>query len=94
MPSFVIRGNASEILALAGDTETTKGVDSTASSTGAVQAAWKLAHEADCIVSLSGETDYITDGKSIMLLKTDLRLCLRSPVWDVLHPPSQGHSWP
>jgi len=65
----IIRGNASEILALAGHTETTKGVDSTASSTGAVQAAWKLAHEADCIVSLSGETDYITDGKSIIAIK-------------------------
>lgn len=65
----VIRGNASEILALAGDTITTKGVDSTTSSTGAVQAAIELARESNCIVSLSGETDYITDGTSIIAIK-------------------------
>lgn len=58
----IIRGNASEIMVLADLSETTKGVDSTHSSDASVGAAIKLANDLKCVVSVSGETDYITDG--------------------------------
>lgn len=64
----IIRGNASEILALAGEAVTTKGVDSLAASSVAVDAAFRLAKKAGCIVSISGETDYITDGISTITI--------------------------
>ncbi len=58
----IIRGNASEIMALANDNVKTKGVDSTASSNIAVDAAKQLAGETGAVVVISGEEDYITDG--------------------------------
>ena len=65
----VIRGNASEIMALAGEAIKTKGVDNTASSSGAFGAALELARKAGCIVSMSGETDYITDGDLLIEIR-------------------------
>ncbi|MCF8383523.1 MAG: hydroxyethylthiazole kinase [Chlorobium sp.] len=62
----VIRGNASEILALGGETGGAKGVDATVSSTEAVQAAVALAAGSGAVVALSGEIDYITDGSSVI----------------------------
>jgi len=61
----VIRGNASEILAIARAGFTTKGVDSTASAESALEAAKDLAQSAGAVVSISGQTDYITDGKQV-----------------------------
>ncbi len=59
----VIRGNASEIMALArANTTTTKGVDSTAASTEAIDAARSLSHEFGSVVCVSGETDIIVAG--------------------------------
>lgn len=57
-----IRGNASEILALAGFAGGGRGVDSTAGSDAAVDAAGLLARETGAIVAVTGETDFITDG--------------------------------
>lgn len=60
----VIRGNASEILALSkSSSATTKGVDSTASSDDSVQAARALVDEYGAVVCISGETDIIVDNK-------------------------------
>ncbi|WP_028376268.1 hydroxyethylthiazole kinase [Leeuwenhoekiella sp. MAR_2009_132] len=57
-----IRGNASEILALAKHNKTqTKGVDSTASSLEAIDAARYLTKEFGCLVVISGETDVIVN---------------------------------
>jgi hydroxyethylthiazole kinase len=42
-----------------------KGVDSSASSTDAVEAAKRLARESGAVVVISGETDYITDGSVV-----------------------------
>jgi len=61
--SALLRGNASEILALAGHSGKTRGVDSTASSEAAEEAAALLARTYGCSVSVSGETDLITDGR-------------------------------
>lgn len=68
-PTF-IRGNASEIMALVDTRTKTKGVDSSASSQSAIEAAKQLAIECPTVVIVSGQTDYITDGKE--LLEVDL----------------------
>jgi len=60
----VIRGNASEILALAKhNLSRTKGVDSTASSNEAVEAGRYLNESVGAIVCISGATDIVIDGK-------------------------------
>ena len=55
-----MRGNASEITALANGSENTGGVDSTIGSDSAVEAAKQLASAYDTIVAVSGETDYVS----------------------------------
>lgn len=62
----VIRGNASEILALAGMEGGGKGVDSTAASSAAVDAALALAGRTGAVVAVSGATDYVTDGAALI----------------------------
>jgi hydroxyethylthiazole kinase len=59
----IIRGNASEIMSLAGATaEGPKGVDSTARSDQALEAARDLARRAGSVVAVTGVIDYATDG--------------------------------
>ncbi len=66
----VLRGNASEVLALAGAAlKPTKGVDSVHGSDQAVDAARKLAKETGVIVAVTGVVDYITDGERVLLVK-------------------------
>ncbi len=60
----IIRGNASEIMSLANENTKTKGVDSTASSNMALQAAQRLARETGAVIIISGAEDFITDGKT------------------------------
>ncbi|WP_342220738.1 hydroxyethylthiazole kinase [Rickettsiella endosymbiont of Miltochrista miniata] len=55
----VIRGNASEIMALLDTSITTKGVDSTQASHNAVTSAQTLAQQYQCIVVVSGKIDFI-----------------------------------
>jgi hydroxyethylthiazole kinase len=60
----VIRGNASEILALAGAAAgPTKGVDSTHGADEAVHAAQQLAQASGAVVAVTGAIDRITDGQ-------------------------------
>ena len=60
----VIRGNASEIIALAKANKTvTKGVDSTAESNEAINAAKYLVENCQSVVCISGATDIIIDEK-------------------------------
>lgn len=54
----IIRGNASEIAALAGNQSSAKGVDSTLQSDQALQHAQSLLNSSPCI-AISGATDYI-----------------------------------
>ncbi|MFR9166302.1 MAG: hydroxyethylthiazole kinase [Dysgonomonas sp.] len=58
----IIRGNASEIMALIDTKVQTKGVDSTDTSDAALQSAMQLAKQTGAVVVISGQTDYITDG--------------------------------
>lgn len=59
----VIRGNGSEILALAGASAATKGVDSAHSSDEAIDAGAQLARSSGAVVAVTGEIDRITDGQ-------------------------------
>lgn len=61
----IIRGNASEIMALAKAGTRTKGVDSTASSDEALSLATALAKETRSTVVVSGAVDVVTDGERL-----------------------------
>ncbi|KAF0919841.1 hypothetical protein E2562_031697 [Oryza meyeriana var. granulata] len=65
----VVRGNASEILALASRSaaasSTFKGVDSSHDSGDALQAAKALAQSTGAVIAVSGAVDYITDGEQV-----------------------------
>ncbi|MDG3087390.1 hydroxyethylthiazole kinase [Vibrio hannami] len=67
--NLIIRGNASEIIALAGEQAQSKGVDALDSSDSAVNAARFLACEYKCSVVISGETDYVVTESSTVALK-------------------------
>lgn len=56
---LIIRGNASEIIALAGEQGQSKGVDALDSSEAALGAAQYLVNAYQCNVVVSGETDFI-----------------------------------
>lgn len=62
----IIRGNASEVMALLNSDVTTKGVDSSATTDAALETAKLVAGTYGCVVSVSGETDIITDGEKII----------------------------
>lgn len=60
-PVTVIRGNASEILALASATAGTRGVDSVHTTEQALGPAAELARRHNTVVCISGATDYVVD---------------------------------
>lgn len=62
----VIRGNASEILAVAGVAQETRGVDSVHGSEGVVEVARQLANDLSCTVAVTGAVDYVTDGGRVV----------------------------
>ena len=57
-----IRGNASEILALAHQASGGRGVDSLHQTDAALSAAQQLARDYHTVVAVTGEVDYVTDG--------------------------------
>jgi len=61
----VIRGNASEVLSLAGEGSRTKGVDSIHSVEEAGEAAVILAKELNTVLAITGKIDLVTDGKTV-----------------------------
>lgn len=65
----IIRGNASEIMALCSKDVKTKGVDSTTTSNLALDSAKMLAKMSGSIVVISGDVDYITDGHNVEQVK-------------------------
>lgn len=62
----VIKGNASEIMSLAGVNTKTKGVDSNEDSLEAIDSAVKIANKYRCICAVTGSVDIITDGRNIV----------------------------
>lgn len=57
----IVRGNGSEIMSVAGIAASTRGVDSTASSDQAVDAARALARDLQAVVCVSGADDHVVD---------------------------------
>ena len=68
-----IRGNPSEILALAGVGGGGRGVDSVDSAESAIDAAMHLARTVGCVVAVSGATDHVTDGTDVVRLSNGHR---------------------
>ena len=65
----VIRGNASEIMALAGGDASGKGVDSGDSSSAAVDAAKRLSAKRRTVVAVTGATDYVVSGDAVTAIE-------------------------
>lgn len=59
----IIRGNASEILALSDNIHKTLGVESTHQVSDAANSAMSLAKHNQCTIVVSGEQDFLTDGE-------------------------------
>lgn len=85
----IVRGNASEIIALAGlwglegeaaDLSRVRGVDTTDTVDAARDAAVALARYTGGAVVVSGEVDLITDGTTVAKSHGGSRSCPRSPV--------------
>ena len=72
----IVRGNASEILSLAGCTAHTKGVDSADAVEVALEAAHTLAKQHACVVCVSGANDHIVapGGKCAILSNGDVMM--------------------
>lgn len=62
----LVRGNASEILALGGGAAKTKGVDAADSVEAAAERATGLARELGVPVAITGPVDFITDGQRVL----------------------------
>lgn len=65
----VIRGNASEIAAIANQNITTKGVDSTQDSQAVVTVAQTLANLYQCTIVISGAVDFVVSQKRIFQIE-------------------------
>lgn len=65
----VIRGNASEIMALVNASGNTKGVDSSDSSESALDAAHFLVKESGAVIVISGPVDYIVNHQSVIKVR-------------------------
>ena len=72
-----IRGNASEILALAGLSAGGRGVDATDSTDAAADAAATLARRHGSVVAVSGPVDLVTDGERVLRLSNGHDLLTR-----------------
>jgi hypothetical protein len=77
----IIRGNASEIMALTDDRLKTKGVDSTAASDEALHAAKQISKERQCAVCISGAVDYIVSGDRMAKIANGHQMMTRLRDW-------------
>ncbi len=73
----ILRGNASEIAAVAGEGATTKGVDSSLEVLAVKSAAVGLAEKHGCVVCVSGPTDIVTDGRECVYITGGSELMTR-----------------
>ena len=72
-----IRGNASEIMALARQAVSGRGVDSQHHPSAALEAAIQLAQSSGAVVAVTGETDYVTDGHRMLAIPGGSELMTR-----------------
>ncbi len=73
----VVRGNASEVLSLAGAAGAGRGVDSTVGAEAAVETARVLAGRTGGVVAVSGVVDQVTDGERLLEVRTGHELMTR-----------------
>ncbi|QAY60738.1 hydroxyethylthiazole kinase [Microbacterium protaetiae] len=73
----IIRGNASELLALAGDGAGGRGVDATDDVEAALPSARTLAARTGAVVAVSGPVDAITDGERVIRIGNGTPLLTR-----------------
>lgn len=74
----VVRGNASEVLALWDSTVSTRGVESSLSLSGqAADDVARIARENSLVLAISGEVDLVTDGKETFLIRNGHALMTR-----------------
>jgi|SRR5690554_836440 len=67
-PPTLVRGNASEIMALVTSTSAARGVDSVDAPSAALDAARQLQHRFGAVVAVTGATDYVVaDGATIRI---------------------------
>ncbi len=66
VPVTILRGNASEILAVAGGVQATRGVDAAHGAETARDAAGLLATRHGLVAAVTGATDYVTDGRRLL----------------------------
>lgn len=64
----VVKGNPSEILSLGATEGSTRGVDTMHGVSDAVSRAQTLAQETGCVVAVTGERDFLTDGERSVLV--------------------------
>jgi hydroxyethylthiazole kinase len=77
VPPTIIRGNASEIMAISGADARTKGVDSADMSEAAVDNAHQLFSTTGSVICISGEVDYVLGGDDIIKVKNGHSLMTR-----------------
>jgi hydroxyethylthiazole kinase len=73
----VIKGNASEIARISGETIRTRGVDSGEVNGDVVAMAQKLAKQRDATVVVTGKEDIVTDGRNTWLVKNGHEIMTR-----------------
>jgi hydroxyethylthiazole kinase len=76
-PRRILRGNASEVMAVAGAAIRSHGVDSSAGSDEATGSAESLARSQTLVASVSGGTDVITDGTRTVRILNDTPMMAR-----------------
>ena len=74
----IVRGNASEIRALAGEGAGGKGVDSTEGADAAEDAARRLADATGAVVAVTGKVDLVTDGRRVLRIANGHELLTRT----------------
>ncbi|HBU69228.1 MAG TPA: hydroxyethylthiazole kinase, partial [Elusimicrobia bacterium] len=65
----IIKGNASEVARIAGESVNTKGVDSTEISKDPAEVAKFLAMERKCVVVITGKEDVVSDGSRVLRVR-------------------------
>jgi len=69
VPPAIVRGNASEIMAMVDDSAKTKGVDSASATEAAMDSARHLSQQLGGVVCVSGETDTIIHKDKMVLIR-------------------------
>lgn len=76
-PPALIRGNASEIMALAGEDAATRGPESNHGGVSALAPAKRLARQTGAAVLVTGAVDYATDGETVIAISNGHELMTR-----------------